>query len=158
MAPDSPESGKAEKVRFNMLLDADLYERLKEFASKSGVTMTDIVIDAIKRVLDTPTDAKEDKYRELINRVGVYVPPPGATEESILNWLSYRLPAVIYNYITALYSLGGEYLDHAHRIVYLCKKNYPTKWMRVMDLFRAYSPDLVEEFGIKNTERVVSEQ
>jgi hypothetical protein len=155
MCPSSPESGKAEKARFNMLLDADLYERLKEFSSKSGVTMTDIVIDAIKRVLDSPVESKEEKYKELLNRVGTYVPPPGASDESILTWLSYRLPAVIYNYICALYNLGGEYLDHAHRVVYLCKKHYPEKWMRVMDLFRAYSPDLVEEFGVKNTMREV---
>jgi hypothetical protein len=158
MAPDSPEFGKAEKARLHILMDADLYERLKEFASKSGVTMTDIVIDAIKRVLDTPTDAKEEKYKELLDKAGIYFPPPGSSDESILGWLSYRMPPVIYNVLVSLYEAEGEYRDYAFRITWLCKKHYPVKWMYIMDLFRAYRPDLVEEFGINHTMRVVSGQ
>jgi hypothetical protein len=155
MAPDSPDPGRADKARLHVLIDADLYEELKKQSSKLGVTVTDIVTSLIRQYLSSPQESGEGKYKELLDRVGVYVPPPGVSDETVLNWLSYRIPSVIYNVCVTMYEMGNEYRDHAFRIASLCKKHYPSKWMHVMDLFRAYRPDLVEVFGIKHSEREV---
>jgi hypothetical protein len=155
MIPDESSGGGPKKAQVNMRIDADLYERLKEFSSKSGVTITDIIVDAIRRVLDSPVESKEEKYKELMDKAGIYFPPPGSSDESILGWLSYRMPPAIYNVLVVLYDEGGEYQEYAFRITWLCKKNYPTKWMYIMDLFRAYRPELVKEFGINHTMRML---
>jgi hypothetical protein len=152
---ESPGAGP-KRVQLNIRVDPELYEEIKRRAFEEKKTVTDLIIEIIQSQLKRPTDPKARRYKELIDKVGIYVPPPSADDETLLRWVSYTLPTVISRYIEVLHDMGEDYEKHAHRVAQLCKEHYPNKWAHIMEYFRTRRLDLMEVFGIKDIEREVS--